>query len=146
VRTKANRLLSFAKTVRAMASSVAGRSLFSKRIVPSLFGEDGLPVVLHADEQPATLLGERQFLAQPSDLGVSGIGVFAPGVVVKHQHLQVGTFPAVSVLQHLDVAVGVTESGDRATADVLIDADRFAVLVVNVKTKLMTVLVSFQRN
>ena len=64
-------------------------------------------------------------------LGVARIDVFAPGVVVKHQHLQVGTFSAVGILQHLDVAVGVAERGDRATADVLIDADRFAGFVVN---------------
>ena len=66
-------------------------------------------------------LGELQSLAQPSDLGVARIGVFAPGVVGKHQHLQVNTFSAVGILQHLDVAVGVAERGDRATADVLID-------------------------
>src|SRR6266700_1350712 len=34
-------------------------------------------------------------------------------------------------LQHFEVAIGISEGGDRATADVFVDPHRFAALVVN---------------
>ena len=39
--------------------------------------------------------------------------------------------PGSGPLQHLQVAVGVAEGGDGPTADVLVDADRLAFLVVD---------------
>ena len=98
--------------------------------------EDLLPVVLHADDGPAVLLRlvvER--LRKGTELGVRqslgrAVGVFARGIVVKHQQHEARAGAALRVFQHLLVATGVSEGGDRPPADVLVDADGLVGLVV----------------
>ena len=98
--------------------------------------EDGLPVVLHADDGPAVFL--RMFFQRGRegtefDVRQSArraVGKFARRIVVQHEQLEPRAAAALRVFQHLLVAVGVAERGDGPAADVLVDADGLAALVV----------------
>src|SRR5262249_25510257 len=72
--------------------------------------KDFIPVVLHADHDPALLLrlivdgfGERADVAVRQALG-RAVGVFARGVVVQQQHHQPRAGPGVGPFQHLAIA------------------------------------------
>src|SRR5262245_13816111 len=77
--------------------------------------EDPLPVVLHADDDPALLRGlvvER--LREGADLAVRqslgrAVGVLALRVVVQHEHRQARAIAGPGVLQHLPIAGRVAE-------------------------------------
>ena len=58
------------------------------------------------------------------------IGVFAVGVVVKHEHFQPQAIACAGVFQHLAVAGRVAERGDRPAADHEVNALRLAGIVV----------------
>ncbi|MBT8355033.1 MAG: hypothetical protein KJO60_10955 [Desulfofustis sp.] len=62
---------------------------------------------------------------------VSVIGPLVLIIVVVGDHCQSGICTAGCPLQHLEVAIGVTHSDDRRTADESMNADRFADLVIN---------------
>ena len=49
---------------------------------------------------------------------------------MEHQQLEPRAAAALRVFQHLLVAIGIAERGDGPAADVLVDADRLAGLVV----------------
>ena len=71
-------------------------------------------------------------LSSLSDVGLAVVGVFALGVgVMDDQRRSAGRRPQRRPLQHFEIAVGVAERGDRAAADVLVDADGLAGLVVD---------------
>ena len=59
------------------------------------------------------------------------IGPFAFRVGVMDVEAKARARAAASPLQHLEVAVGIAERRDRPAADVLLDADRLACLVVD---------------
>src|SRR6476646_9460287 len=60
------------------------------------------------------------------------VGVFALRVGVMHDQTQAGaTCAERRPLQHLEIAVGVTESGNGTTTDMLIDADRLSCFVID---------------
>ena len=60
------------------------------------------------------------------------VRVFALRIGVMHHDAQAAGAPACGrPLQHLKIAVGVAEGGDRAATDMLLDADGFAGLVVD---------------
>ena len=63
--------------------------------------------------------------------GVAIVGVFAFGVGVMDDQAEARAAAHRGPLQHFEIAVGVAERGDRAAADVLVDADRLAGLVVD---------------
>jgi len=116
--------------------------------------EDTLPVVLHADDHPAVLLGlVVQSLGECADLGVRqslgrSVRIFARRIVVEDEHFEPRAFTGPGVFEHLLVACGVAKRGDRPTPDHEVNAlglagvvvveeqlrllgqDRFAVLVV----------------
>ena len=97
-----------------------------------LESEDGLPVVFHADDGPAVLLRlDHERVAERADLRLGAVGELAYRVVVMHEHHQPRAIACPGPLQHLLIAIRVTERGDRAAADVRVDADWFASLVVN---------------
>ena len=70
-------------------------------------------------------------LSEPADRGLAVVGLLALGVGVVDDQPEARASPAVVHSQHLQVAVGVAERGDRAPADELLDADRLARLVVD---------------
>ena len=59
------------------------------------------------------------------------VGGLARGIVMVHQHAETSTLPRGHPFQHLEVAVRVAERGNGTAADVLMNSDRLAVLVVN---------------
>jgi hypothetical protein len=70
-------------------------------------------------------------LVELADLRIAVVGVFTLGVGVMHKACKAGARAGHRPLQHLQVAVGVAESEDRAAADEAIDADRLARAVVD---------------
>ena len=98
--------------------------------------EDLFPIGLHADHDPIFLL---RLLIQCGREGAQfdvrqstsrTIGVFARCIVMQHQQFKVGATAAPRVFQHFLVAAGVTKGGDGTAADVPVDGDGFAILVV----------------
>src|SRR5215467_7002029 len=83
--------------------------------------EDSLPVVLHADHDPAVLLGLiEQLLGERADLGIGkavgwSIGIFAGCIVVQHEHLQAQAIAGGGVFQHLPIPRGVAKRSNRTT-------------------------------
>jgi len=61
----------------------------------------------------------------------SVVGIFAIGVGVMHKQAQAAPITGHGVLDHLHVTVRVSEGQDRAAADMLVDTDRLARLVVD---------------
>ena len=59
------------------------------------------------------------------------VGEFTRGGVVMNEQPETRTLTASRPLEHLEVAVGIAESGDRAAANVLVDADRLAGAIVD---------------
>ena len=59
------------------------------------------------------------------------VGVFAFGVIVVNVKAESTAAASANILQHLKVSVRVAERGDRSTADMLMNADRLAHLVVD---------------
>ena len=99
--------------------------------------EDGLPIVLHADDGPAIFLRllvkrlrEGTQLDVPQSQGRT-VGVFAGCIIVQHEQHEPCAAAALRVFQHFPVAVRVAERGDGPATDVLVDADRLAGFVVN---------------
>ena len=99
-------------------------------------GKTCLPIVLHADHRPAGLFGlviER--LRERAEFHVRqsqrrAVGVFARRVIVQHQQLEPRAAAGLRVFQHLLVAGGIAERHDGTTADVLVDGNGLAGLVV----------------
>jgi hypothetical protein len=98
--------------------------------------EDTLPIVLHADDDPAVLLGlVVECLGECADLCVGKalggtIGIFALGIVVEHEHFQPQAVAGPGIFQHLLVAGGVAKRGDGPTPDLEVNALRLASIVV----------------
>ncbi|MEO1091352.1 MAG: hypothetical protein AAFX81_11995 [Pseudomonadota bacterium] len=57
--------------------------------------------------------------------------MFALGVVVEDEHHQAFPVAGAGPLQHLPIAVRITERGDQSFASDLVDADGFAGFVVH---------------
>ena len=75
--------------------------------------------------QPLRLrLVER--LVELADVRLAVVGPLALGVGVVDEEAEARAAAGGGPLQHLQVAVGVAEGGDRAAADVRLDADRLA--------------------
>ena len=70
-------------------------------------------------------------LASLPDVRIAVVGRLAFGVGVMDEHSEAGAFPGSGPLEHLEVTIGVARGEDRAAADVLLNADGFAVLVVD---------------
>ena len=62
---------------------------------------------------------------------VAVVGPFAVRVGVMHEQTESRTFTRCRPLQHLEIAVGVAESGDGAAADEPVNSDRFALFVID---------------
>src|ERR1700754_2925122 len=90
-----------------------------------------LPVLLHVDEGPAFRPGLVPCLVELSDLRWPVVGVFARGVRVVHDAGKARARACRGPLQHLQIAVGVAESEDRAAADEAVDAYRLAGPVID---------------
>ena len=70
-------------------------------------------------------------LVELADVRLAVVGPFALGVGVVDEEAEARAAAGGGPLQHLQVAVGVAEGGDRPAADVLVDADGLAGLVVD---------------
>src|SRR5262245_42322476 len=96
-----------------------------------LWRKHGAPVVLHADDRPA--LGQRLVPALAERLQLVGaiVCVLARRIVVMNEEREAWTTAVPRPLQHLQVAIGVAERGNRPTADPALNADRLAFFVVD---------------
>ena len=72
-----------------------------------------------------------QRLVEAAEVRVAVVGVFAFGVGVVDDQPEAHAAGHRGPLQHFEVAVGIAEGRDRAAADMFIDADRLAGLVVD---------------
>ena len=94
-------------------------------------GEDRLPVRPHVHDGPALITGRVQCGIQPPHVRLAIVGVLPLGVGVMDDQAEAGTFAGGRPLEHLEVAVGVAEGHHGSAADVQIDVDRLALLVVD---------------
>src|SRR6185436_6306722 len=85
--------------------------------------EDALPVLLHADDGPALLLGlvveglgERADLAG-GETGSRSVRVLARRIVVQHQHHESCSVARARVLEHLTVPGGIAKGRVGPPAD-----------------------------
>src|SRR6266550_662177 len=94
--------------------------------------KDGLPIVFHADHRPVILLRfGHERVTERADLRLCAVGKLAHRVIVMHEHHQARAVASLRPLQHLLIAVRVAERGDGTAADVRVDTDWFAGLVVD---------------
>ena len=93
--------------------------------------EDRGPVALHVDDGPAPCSRLVEGLVELSDVRVSVVVPLPLGIGMADQHAQPRSTAGRGPLQHLQVAIGVAESGQGSAADVQLDVDRLALLVVD---------------
>jgi hypothetical protein len=93
--------------------------------------EDLIPVRGHVHHDPAAFAGLVERPIESPDVGVSVVGPLPFGVGVVHDHGEARPVARGGPLEHLQVAVGVAERENRASADVALDADGLAGLVVD---------------
>ena len=89
---------------------------------------DYLPVVLHVYDSPLVALHFLERFVKFPNVRLTVIGPLAVGIGVMDEQAEARALAGGRPLQHLQVAVGVAERGDRAAADVLVDADGLALL------------------
>jgi hypothetical protein len=89
---------------------------------------DRLPVVFHARNGPASGFCFVEALVELADVGLAVIGSFALGSGVMDGEAESWAAACGGSLQHLEVAIGVAEGGNRASADMTLDAHRLALL------------------
>jgi hypothetical protein len=92
--------------------------------------ENGRPIVLHARDRPTFRLRFVETLVELADLGLAVVGPIALGVGVVYVEAESRAAARSGPLEHLQVAIGVAESGDWSAADVTLNAYGFALLVV----------------
>src|SRR4051812_29508539 len=102
----------------------ASRLLASER-------EYRFPVGFHIDNGPTFRLGDVERLIELSDGGLAVVSPFAFGIGVVNDKGKTDARASLGPFQHLQVAVGIAERGNRTTADMHLDADGFSDLVVN---------------
>jgi hypothetical protein len=93
--------------------------------------KDAIPIVLHVHDGPSVHSRGVQSLIELAKIGVSVIGVFAPGVSVMDDETESHCTGSSCPLKHLEVPIRVTKRGDRPLAYVLIDSDRLASLIID---------------
>lgn len=81
--------------------------------------------------RPIPGMGFVERFVEATDMGVAIIGPFSLGIRVMHQQTEPSAVTGCRPLQHLQIAVGVTERRDGATADATVDGNRLALLVIN---------------
>ncbi|BCQ61850.1 hypothetical protein PBOI14_36000 [Pseudomonas sp. Boi14] len=113
-----------------LASVVASPVVIALARVPGARRVDPPPFGGHVHQRPAVLLCLIQGLVQAPDLGLAVVGPLARCVGVVHQGHEPLATAGGGPLQHLQVAVGVAESQQRAPADDPVDAFRLARAVV----------------
>ena len=64
-------------------------------------------------------------------MALAVVGVLAIGIGMVHKQTETASLATLGVLDHLHVGIGITESEDRTLADVLVDANWFACLVID---------------
>ena len=92
---------------------------------------DDLPVVLHVYDCPAFRVRLVEGLVEVTDGGRAIVGPLALCVGVVDEEREPRADARGRPLEHLQVAVGVAECCDGTAADVLVDAERFARIVVD---------------
>src|SRR5262249_31115686 len=91
--------------------------------VPSLLeGVDDLPVVLHVRDDPSESRCVVEGPGEAPDRRLAVVGPFAGRVGVVDDQAEPGAGPCGGPAEHLVIAVGVAERGDRAPADPPLDA------------------------
>ena len=88
--------------------------------------EDAFPIPLHVDDRPSIRGCCIQGRIQPTKGRVAVIGVFAFPIGVMDDQPETAAACQSGPLEHLKIAIGIAECGDRAPPDVLVDADRLA--------------------
>ena len=96
-----------------------------------LLGIDGFPIVLHADDRPTVCRCCVEAARELADVAFAIVSELARGVIMMNEQPETRTLAAGGPFEHLEVAVGIAESGDRAAANVLVDPDRLAGAVVD---------------
>jgi hypothetical protein len=96
-----------------------------------LEGEDAVPVVLHVGHNPFIHCRGIEGFVEATEGCVSVVGVFAFRVGVMDNQAKAGTASHRRPLQHFQITVGIAERGDRPAADMFVDADWLAGLVVD---------------
>src|SRR6185295_5157615 len=114
------------------SAAINGMSLPFMVMPPSLVErKDSLPVGFHADDDPVVRLGLVPGLVELADVRGAVVGELTLGVVVVHDEREALAGAVGGDLQHLQIAVGVAECGNRPAADLAVDADRLARAVVD---------------
>src|ERR1700733_4703473 len=82
---------------------------------PSAFErEDGSPVALHIDYDPAVLTGLVQSTGQPAEESVVVVGILASGICVVDDQSEARPRAGGRPFEHLEVAIRVAERHERA--------------------------------
>src|SRR5207245_233841 len=93
--------------------------------------ENTFPVVLHVHHSPFVHGCGVQSDVEMTKMRLSVVSILAFGVgVMDDQPKPRAAGAERGPLQHLKIAVGIAEGGDRTAADVLVDPDGLACLVV----------------
>ena len=102
-------------------------------IVIFFFEQDTIPVGFHIDNNPTSfggLLKRSSEFAAAFRVGI--VGVFAIGVCVVDDQAKAGMWIVDGdVLKHRLIAIGITKSCNRATTNELVNANGFALLVID---------------
>jgi len=88
------------------------------------------PVSLHVDNCPAFRLCFVEAFVEAAKAGFSVVGPFALGIGVVDVERESRPLSGSGPLQHLQVTVAVAERGNGSPADLLLDGNRLAFLVV----------------
>ena len=93
--------------------------------------EHTFPITLHVDHCPLVQSRGVQSRVELPEVRLAVVGIFPFCIGVMDDQSEAYAPAQGCPLQHFEVAIGISEGGDRATADVLVDPHWFAALVVN---------------
>ena len=92
--------------------------------------ENGLPVALHIDDNPAFRVGFVESFVELPDVSFAVVGELALGVSMVDDHSEARALAGGGPFEHFKIAVGVARSEDGAAADVMVNADGFTALLL----------------
>jgi len=93
--------------------------------------KDYFPILLHIDHCPSIYRSSVQRYIETAEVRLFVVSIFALGIGVMNDRTEAYAAADGCPLQHLEIAVGISERGNRVTANAFVDSNRFARLVID---------------
>lgn len=89
------------------------------------------PIIPHVNDGPSAPRPFVEAMIELADMGVTIVGPLAVVIGMVHDKAKTQTRAGSCPLQHFEIAVGIAACHDRSAANMLVDTDRLAGLIVD---------------